>query len=388
MRKFIERTLEKLPKLDIQRIRHLIAQMAGENELLEMVLHSMTDGVLVTDENHLLLLFNKSAERLLPFRKQEILEKTLWDMIDDPEIARFFGESLTNKEIIRDKSFIVGTGTTRTLSISIMPLVKEGTVHGSLIHVEDITEKKSNEARLRRAESLASLTTLAAGVAHEIKNPLGSIGIHLQLSQKEMKGKKNIKTDTISHNLEIIAEEVERLNRIVVDFLFAVRPMNIQLELTNINHVIRELVEFLKFELAEAGVKVELELGQHLPQVMLDDKYLKQALLNLVQNSISAMPEGGTLKLETLRRGQDVVLRIIDTGSGIPPDIMDKIFEPYFTTKDFGSGLGLTLVYKIIKEHMGEISVTSKEGKGTTFSISLEIPQSEKKLIGYGGKDE
>ncbi|RPJ03382.1 MAG: PAS domain S-box protein, partial [Spirochaetaceae bacterium] len=172
MRKFIQRTLEKLAKLDIQSVRVLITQMASETELLEMVLHSMTYGVLVTDQNNLLILYNKQAERLLPFRGQELLEKTLWDIIDDAEISQFFQEKLTGNENVRDKVFVLGKHVTRTLAISIMPLVKEGTAQGSLVHIEDITEKKTSEARLRRAESLASLTTLAAGVAHEIKNPL------------------------------------------------------------------------------------------------------------------------------------------------------------------------------------------------------------------------
>jgi len=388
MRKFIQRTLEKLPKLDIQSIRVLITQMASETELLEMVLHSMTDGVLVTDQNNLLMLFNKQAERLLPFRGQDLLERTLWEIIDDAEIAQFFREKLTGNENVRDKTFVLGSRVTRTLAISIMPLVKEGKAQGSLVHIEDVTEKKSSEARLRRAESLASLTTLAAGVAHEIKNPLGSIAIHLQLAQKEMKEKETIRTDTISGYLGVIAEEVDRLNRIVVDFLFAVRPMNIQLEETDINMVIRELTEFLKFELKEAGVTFELLLAEKLPKLLLDEKYFKQALLNLIQNSISAMPGGGKLTLETVRRGQDALCKVTDSGTGIPEEIMDKIFEPYFTTKDFGSGLGLTLVYKIIKEHMGEISVVSREGKGTTFTITLEIPQPDKKLIGYGGEEE
>ncbi|RPJ03971.1 MAG: PAS domain-containing sensor histidine kinase, partial [Spirochaetaceae bacterium] len=193
---------------------------------------------------------------------------------------------------------------------------------------------------------------------------------------------------SITGYLGVIAEEVDRLNRIVVDFLFAVRPMNIQLEETDLNLVIRELTEFLKFELREAGVSLELQLAEKLPKLLIDDKYFKQALLNLIQNSISAMHGGGTLILETVRRSGDVLCKVSDSGSGIPVDIMDKIFEPYFTTKEFGSGLGLTLVYKIIKEHDAEISVVSREGKGTTFTITLAVPQPDKKLIGYGGEEE
>jgi two-component system, sporulation sensor kinase E len=388
MNKFIKKTLEKLEKLDIAAIKSLFAQLAAENDLLAMVLHSMSDGVLVTDENCNLILFNKSAERLLPFIEQEKLEKTIWTVISDAEIAAFFREKLSAQEKVSDKIFTLAGQAVRTMAISIMPLVKQGKIQGNLVHIEDVTEKKSSEARLRRAESLAALTTLAAGVAHEIKNPLGSIAIHLQLAQKEMNGNKTIQPESLTRYLSVIGEEVDRLNRIVVDFLFAVRPMNIQLEERNLNQVIRELLNFLKFELENAKVNYDLRLADDLPRIMLDEKYIKQALLNLIQNSMSAMSDGGTLTLETFRKGQDVVLNVTDTGAGIPQEIMDKIFEPYFTTKEFGSGLGLTLVYKIVKEHMGEVSVTSKKGKGTTFTLSFAVPQKEKRLISDAREDE
>jgi two-component system, sporulation sensor kinase E len=381
MNKFIKKTLEKLEKLDIANIRLLFGQLAAENDLLAMVLHSMTDGVFVTDENCDHIHFNKSAERLLPFAESDVLEKKIWAVVSDTEIAGFLREKLSTQEKVSDKTFTLGGPLTRTIALSILPLVKQGRIQGNLIHVEDVTERKTSEARLRRAESLAALTTLAAGVAHEIKNPLGSIAIHLQLAQKEMNGKKTIKPESLSPYITVIDEEVDRLNRIVVDFLFAVRPMNVQLEERDVNIVIRELVKFLTFELENAHIKIELSLTEDLPKVLIDEKYVKQALLNLIQNSMSAMSGGGTLTIETRRKGPDVLVAVTDTGAGIPENIMDKIFEPYFTTKEFGSGLGLTLVYKIVKEHMGEISVTSREGKGTTFTLSFAVPQKDKRMI-------
>jgi two-component system, sporulation sensor kinase E len=388
MRKFLEKALEKWEKLDRDSIRRLFAHIAADNELLEMVLHSMTDGVLVTDRDNNILLFNKSAERMIPLASGDIMEKKFWDALEDDELAGFFREKLGDQEIIKDKTFVLGGGVARTISVSIMPLVKEGKIQGNLIHIEDVTEKKINQARLRRAESLAALTTLAAGVAHEIKNPLGSIGIHLQLAQKEMNRKQTIKTKSIKHYLAVIGEEVDRLNRIVVDFLFAVRPMDMKLEEGDLNQLVRELLEFLKFELEQAHVKIETELDRDLPKILMDDKYMKQALLNLIKNSLSAMPKGGILRIETTKRGPDVILKVIDNGCGIPDSIMDKIFEPYFTTKEFGSGLGLTLVYKIVKEHLGDVTLSSKQGEGTTFILTFSIPQKEKRLLEYEGEED
>ena len=388
MRKFLNRALKMISKLDIDQIRSLIMHVVQENELLEMVLYSMTDGVVVLDEKHNIILLNKAAERLLPFKNGDVLERPLWDALADSNFSNFFHTALVSQENIDDKEIAIQSGgTTRVLSCSMMPLVREGRIQGGLLHTEDVTEKKGKEARLRRAENLAALTTLTAGVAHEIKNPLGSISIHIQLIQKAMNGLPELrnsgKFETMQNYLDIVNEEVERLNGIIVDFLFAVRPMDMNLVGQNLNEMVRELFEFMHFELEEQGIRLVMNLEPELPELQLDVKYLKQALLNIVKNAISAMPEGGTLTVLTEMRDGRVELSISDTGVGIPEENMAKIFEPYFTTRDFGSGLGLTLVYKIIKEHQGEINLHSREGEGTTFNITLPAPQKQKRLLGW-----
>lgn len=383
MRKFFEKALEKIDKMDHTQIRLLVQDIAGENELLAMVMESMSDGVVVTDPEDRILFINKSAERMLPFPSEDLTEQVLWEAITDREIAGFFRETLHDLDRIVDKEFTLDGGYTRTLSLSMMPLVRRGAIQGNVIHIEDITDRRARDARLRRAESLAALTTLTAGVAHEIKNPLGSIGIHLDLMKKEMSGKQQIETERVMENLLIIKEELERLNRIVMDFLFTVRPMNAELEYDDLNRLIRELVEFLRPELEQAGIDIRLELVEPMPQIRMDARYMKQAVLNVVNNALSAMPDGGTLSIRTAVRGNHLQLRISDTGVGIPDENLEKIFEPYFTTKEFGSGLGLTIVYKIVKEHLGEIAVDSKVGKGASFTLSFPIPQKEKRLIGY-----
>ena len=389
MKKFIERALERLPKLDYGRIRSLIQDVVSENELLEIVLESMTDGVVVLDSNHSIILKNRSADILLPFSTGDTQEKRIWQVLSDREIGGFFRNSLENQERISDKQFTLGdSGGLRILSCSIMPLVKNGGILGNLIHIEDVTERRGKEARLRRAESLAALTTLAAGVAHEIKNPLGSIGIHIQLIQKEISTEKKPDKETIGKYLDIVMEEVERLNGIVVDFLFAVRPMNTDLVRKDLNQLVQDTIEFVKFEVSDANVGIEENYTKRMPDLDLDEKYIKQALLNIIKNAISAMPEGGTLSVDTVIDGSDVLLKIGDTGVGIAEENIAKVFEPYFTTKEFGSGLGLTVVYKIIREHGGEVSLTSIEGKGTNFTLSFPIPESERRLIVWEEQDK
>jgi signal transduction histidine kinase len=164
--------------------------------------------------------------------------------------------------------------------------------------------------------------------------------------------------------------------------------MNMDLREGDINALIRELTDFVWFELEAAHVECILELADALPHIEFDERFMKQALLNLIKNAEAAMPQGGSLTIKTEARETEILIGIYDTGIGIPEENLSKIFEPYFTTKETGSGLGLTLVFKIIREHQGEITVNSKAGEGAAFLITLPIPQREQRLISYGGEHE
>ena len=388
MRGFFERALNKLEKLDSTQIRALIHDLASEHDQMQIVLDSMNDAVVVSDNEHNLVMVNKAAERLLPLVQGELAEQKMWEIIRDEEISGFVEEALEAEDSVWDVEFTLDhSGGERTLLLSLFPLVRSGHVTGNILRVEDVTERKNREARLRRAESLASLTTLAAGVAHEIKNPLGSIGIHIQLIQKELAALADDERERIQGYIDVVNEEVNRLNKIVVDFLFAVRPMNVELEDEDMNSVLEDLLEFVRYELEENDIELEADLQQDLPKVQLDDKYFKQAVMNIVKNALAAMPSGGTLRVKTHCRGDSVELIVEDTGEGMSEDVREKIFEPYFTTRDFGSGIGLTLVYKVVKEHMGEISVRSGEGEGTRFTLTFPIPQREQHLLEWSGED-
>lgn len=389
MRNFIKKALNKLQKLDKEQIRILLVDLASENELMEVILDSLDDGVLVVDLQSKLITYNRMAEKLILFKVNDPTDRVIWEVVEDQDIAEFIERVLKNAERVNEEEFSLNySGIVRTICLDVMPVVKKGSIQGTVIIVSDITERKKKEAQLRRAESLASLTTLAAGVAHEIKNPLGSIGIHIQLMQKSLKRDKVITEEKAGKYLGIINEEIERLNEIIVDFLFAVRPMNTNLEVSHINTVVSDLLDFVKFELKNNGIIINTDLDLNIPRINMDVKFMKQALLNIIKNAEAAMPHGGELTIKTYESDGNVVLDVRDTGIGISEENIGKIFEPYFTTKQFGSGLGLTVVYKIIKEHGGEIFLESKEGKGTTFSIKIPVPQKEKKLIEWQGKNE
>jgi PAS domain S-box-containing protein len=385
MSRFVKRALEKAPRLDKSQLESLLALVVAEHELYEASLHSLPSGFVVLDPGHRVLFHNKAAERLVPFTSGfEGAEKPVWTQLRDADVAAFLRQALESDQTTLTREFVFDApGGPRILSFGLMPLVLDGRIQGSMLLVQDVTERKNRESRLRRAENLASLTTLAAGVAHEIKNPLGSMGIHIQLIQRALKAGKPLDQATLGHDLEVINEEINRLNGIVVDFLFAVRPMDTTLVLGGFNHLVSDLAEFLEAELDQAGIRYDLDLEKGDDTVFLDERFLKQALLNLVKNSMHAMHAGGRLSFSTKRTVDGLVFKLTDTGSGIPEELLEKIFEPYFTTKDFGSGLGLTLVYKIVKEHGADIQVQSKVGTGTTVTIVFPPPQRAPALLEF-----
>jgi PAS domain S-box-containing protein len=406
MKQAIRKKLQLIARLnDTEQLMNFFLSMVNDVERLESVLDSLAEGILVCDSEHNLIWANKFSERLLPLTRRGEEPAPVWNCVNDEDIAAFLKGTLLSADRVDGREFETeAKGVFRLLSISIFPLVKDHSITGSLVHVDDITEKRRKEARMRQAESLASLTTLAAGVAHEIKNPLGSISIHIQLLQKAFAKNEELyyfshpedKPDpnfsggekgptayfaTFHRYIDVINEEMDRLNHIVVDFLFAVRPMTLNVQEANLNALIREIADFTDYELKDARVKLVLELEENLPLVDFDGQVMKQALLNLIQNAVAAMDGGGTLTIKTEWKDNDAVVSISDTGRGIPEENLAKIFEPYFTTKERGSGLGLTLVFKIIREHRGEITVASKEGEGTCFTIILPIPQRERRLL-------
>ncbi len=393
MKNFIKKAIKRIPKLDCNQITDLVNIILDEYELLEIVLDSMTDGVMVADKSDNLLFLNKSARRMMRLTNlNENVERKIWKVIKDPQINDFLHKYFAEEQESKTVSIFVDYSEMeiKLLEFTIMPLVKNSSIIGNVIIIQDVTDKKFKESKLRRAESLASLTTLAAGVAHEIKNPLGSISIYLQLIEKAIqKNSSNKVAKEIKESVSIIKEEVERLNKIVVDFLFAVKPVNLDFTEEDLNKIIIETVDLLLPEIKKSEIKVETELSPKLPKVSLDKRYIKQVIINLIKNAESAMKKnGGKLKIITDYIDNQAVFKISDTGTGIPDNILSRIFEPYFTTKEFGSGIGLTISYKIIKEHRGDISVKTKENKGTTFTITLPVPQKGQKLIEWNKKGE
>jgi PAS domain S-box-containing protein len=402
MKHFIRRALRKFDKLTKEQLRTLLVSTSDEVTRLETALDSINSGFMVCNKWHRLLQINRSAERFLNIAEHGSASQAVWLILDDKEIAGFLQEVLQNGDRVEDKEFNVEkNGIKRRLSFRVLPLVEEHRVTGSLVLIDDITERREREALMRRIENLASLTTLAAGVAHEIKNPLGSISIHIQLIKKTVdRGlklcmethrsnkdypKPRLGYDSLEKYLNVVTDEIERLNRIVVNFLYTVRPLRLELKPGNIAVLLAELLDFYHFELEEARIKSETRFSENLPLLLYDERAMKQAFLNLLKNAKEAMDGGGLLTVTADIYDDKARVRIQDSGCGIPEEKRDKIFEPYWTTKPNGSGLGLLLVFKIIREHGGDITVRSRQGAGACFDITLPLPQRERPLLTFKG---
>ncbi len=224
------------------------------------------------------------------------------------------------------------------------------------------------EEQLRRADRLSALGELSAGMAHEIRNPLGSIKGAAEIL-KDYYG-----PDAPQHEfIEILLKETDRLNKIVQEFLDFSRPKPPELREADINELLESVLALTAQPTRKAGISVEKRLDHNIGKWDLDAGLLKQAFLNLVLNSIQAMPEGGTLTVVSARRDDRIEVKIVDTGAGISTDNRKKLFSPFFTTKKDGTGLGLAITYRIIQNHRGTIDVASEPGKGATFTITIPV---------------
>jgi signal transduction histidine kinase len=227
---------------------------------------------------------------------------------------------------------------------------------------------------------------MAAGVAHELGNPLNGITIHLQLMERAIK-KMGKSADKLQKHLDVASGEIKRLDLIITQFLAAIRPTKPQLQRADVNELIEESVRFLKPELDRSDVKVTLELRSDLPVMQLDVNQMKQVFYNLVRNACQAMPDGGKLLISTTFNDLEVILSFQDSGKGISAENMGNLFQPFFTTRRAGTGLGLLVVRRIVREHGGEISIGSRKGEGTRVSLLMPLVEKRVRMLGGGDTD-
>jgi signal transduction histidine kinase len=332
----------------------------------------LQNAVILLDTDGVVAFANAAAERLLG----EPLSGRPLDTALPPThaLAGIAGELLGGRGGARHETVTLPapSGEPREWAVSAYPLTNGAESAGGLLVLRDLEPVRAVESLVSYSQKLAALGRLTSGVTHEVKNPLNAMRIHLELLRARLAQAGSPASPEIAENLDVIAHEIQRLDRVVQGFLRFVRPQDLRLAPVDVNTVLSDVARLARPEAARAGVEIVLDLARGLPPVTADAELLAQASANLVSNGVQAMSGAGTLVVTTRRSTPGgVEIRVADQGVGIPPENLDKIFRLYFTTKPGGSGIGLAMVYRIVQMHDGRIDVESTVGKGTTVKLTL-----------------
>jgi two-component system sensor histidine kinase HydH len=338
----------------------------------QRVVESMADGLLSVDAQGRITTANPRASQLLALAQENLQGRSFADVFGrtsltlNPVLRR--GLALEEREI----GWMSSNGEETPLAVSVTPLTgDQGEVSGAVVLLRDLRTLKALQQRVERTERLAALGRLAAGVAHEIRNPLGAIRGLVQYFQATWKEHSEQRV-----YLDVILREVDRLNRVVSDLVEFARPREPQREPHDLVEIVRHAVTLVQSDVRAKGIHIVHDLEERLPPLLVDRDLVLQALLNILLNAVEAMESGGELRIRLADSSGWVELAIHDTGRGIPPDHVERLFDPFFTTKPQGTGLGLAIAHSAIQVHEGEIIVTSTPGKGTTVTIRLPTPPS------------
>jgi two-component system sensor histidine kinase HydH len=337
------------------------------------VLEAMHSAVVAVDKNGKIIMFNRLAEDIFSINRENAINHD-YEVVfpnDDCLLKQTLEKKRTTKEVERE--FRTFSGEDKFLIIGTSCLFdEEKKFNGAVSVIHDITELKKYEEEAKRAERLSALGNLAAGVAHEIRNPLNAISITAQRLKSEFVPQKD-KEEYISF-IKTILDEIKRLDNIINQFLSLAKAQKLNLVPTDMCRFLNEVVDLAEIEAKEKNIQVTREFAR-LPETKIDPNELKKALLNIMLNGIQAIPLGGTLSVRAYLNDsqKNVFVEVRDSGVGIPKENLSKIFQPYFSTKEKGTGLGLSIAYRIISDHKGKIEVESELGKGTVFIVSLPI---------------
>jgi PAS domain S-box-containing protein len=383
---FLDKLIDRLDRIDPASLQGFVLKLSREKGFLETLFNTIQEGILVTDAEGRLRYLNAAAAELLGLHPDRAIGEPISRQLRDLDWDKIWSADKQEWSKVLAHEIEVFSPRHRFLSFYIVPMVDQenSLVTGLALILRDVTEQRHRTASAIESEKLSALTLLAAGVAHEIGNPLNSLSIQLQLMERDLKGLPARKADRLRGEVKVARAEIARLDRIITQFLRAIRPTKPDLQRASLNDVFAETLALAGAELADRDILVERELAPDLPATLVDRAQLKQAFYNLIKNALQSMRAGGILRVRTEATDAQVIATVQDTGHGIPPEQMGRIFEPYFTTKKEGSGLGLLIVQRIVREHGGTLEVESDRNRGTTVRIKLPIYARRTRLLPAG----
>lgn len=379
-RGFLDKLIERLPLVQPGEVQNYLVEIAREKGFLETIFNAILEGVIVTNPEGRILYLNRAACGFFGIESEASIGKPLAEVVRGIDWSALGGTGTGS--VSRDLEVFYPEN--RILNFYVVPLMSDEKnaqsreAVGLAIILRDITESRRETEETIEVERFSALNMLAAGVAHEIGNPLNSLNIHLQLMQRNLRKVPPKVRASLEESVNVARSEVARLDNIITQFLRAIRPQALQLQPAEINQVLNDALQFLGPEIQDRDILLEKRLGQGMPLLQLDSDQIKQAFYNICRNAFQAMQSGGILHVETSQDAEHVKVVFADSGGGIAPENITRIFEPYFTTKSDGNGLGLLIVRRIVRAHGGEVMLESAPGRGLTVTILL--PRADRRV--------
>ncbi len=378
---FLEKLVARLDRVVPGDVQQIVTRLIREKGFMEKVFEALHEGVIILDPQGVIGFLNRAACQFFGLDP----ERAIGEVISS-QIRGLDWEALGKPGRTISRDLEVFYPENRYLNFYLAPIDgaegDEGPL-GYVMLVRDLTSTRAEAEETLESERLNSLTLLAAGVAHEIGNPLNSLDIHLQLLGRKLRKLPPGDRGPLEENLTTAREEIQRLDTILKQFLHAVRPTTPHRERQDLHALLHETLKLLEPELASRKLSVELDLAESMPPAMIDPGQFQQVFYNLIRNAYQALPVAqGQITIRTRVNDFETIISIEDNGTGISPEHMGAIFEPYRTTKSSGSGLGLLIVRRIIREHGGQIAIESQENQGTRVLIHLPHAERRVRLLG------